>query len=127
MQQDFPMTIVADGHFSDSLKPLLVELEMWLNFQALKTDWFANEASILSFEFTLVRTLQEKQSQLQNENWVTEPGYAYHYQSDTQLTLAYIAINDIAAAGSGIEKAIKARLLAVANIVGKQHGLIPLS
>ncbi len=32
MQEQLPITIGADSGFSSSLKPLLIELEMWLNF-----------------------------------------------------------------------------------------------
>lgn len=60
MQEQLPITISADSGFSSSLKPLLVELEMWLNFQALKADWYGDEACILAFDFTLVRSLEEK-------------------------------------------------------------------
>lgn len=127
MQQGFPITVAADGQFSSSLNPLLAQLEMWLNFQALKADWYSNEDFILSFDFTLVRTLDDKAELLASKNWIVEPGYAYHYESSRLMTRAFIAVDDLLEDGVGIEQGIKARLIAVANAVGQQHGLIALS
>ncbi|WP_110457414.1 hypothetical protein [Shewanella algidipiscicola] len=152
MQQGFPITVAADGQFSSSLNPLLTQLEMWLNFQALKADWYSNEAFILSFNFTLVRSLAEKaehltsaqadtQAGIQAESekgeespavdlekrWRVESGYAYQYDSSKLTTTAFIAVDDLARGGVGIEQGIKARLIAVANAVGLKHGLIALS
>ena len=126
MQQGFPITITADDRFSSSLKPLLAQLEMWINFQALKADWYGNEEHILSFDFTLVRTLDDKAELLTSENWVVEPSYAYHYESSSLMTIAFIAVDDLLERGTGIEQEIKSRLVAVANGVGRQHGLIAL-
>ena len=131
MQQGFPITIVADGQFSDSLKPLLTQLEMWINFTALKAEWYGNEDYILSFDFTLLRSLEEKKLLLSEDNWVVESGYAYHYESSNQTTIAFIAVDDLAQDGVGIEESIKARLIAVANAVtssvGSGHDLLALS
>ncbi|QLE86618.1 hypothetical protein FLM48_16995 [Shewanella sp. Scap07] len=127
MQQEFPMTVIADGNFSKSLNPLLAQLEMWLNFQALKTDWYANEACVLTFSFTLVNTLASKAEQIAAPSWVQQAGVAYHHDSDKLATVAFIAVADIVQAGAGIEQAIKDRLLTVANEVGRQHGLQSLS
>ncbi|GIU02965.1 hypothetical protein [Shewanella algidipiscicola] len=151
MQQGFPITVAADGQFSSSLNPLLTQLEMWLNFQALKADWYSNEAFILSFNFTLVRSLAEKaehltsaqadtQAGIQAESekgeaspavdlekrWRVELGYAYQYDSSKLTTTAFIAVDDLARGGVGIEQGIKARLVAVANAVAHQYGLIAL-
>ncbi|QDO85626.1 hypothetical protein FM037_23135 [Shewanella psychropiezotolerans] len=130
LQQGLPITIVADGQFSNSLKPLLTQLEMWINFQALKADWYGNEDLILSFDFTLVRSLEEKIQQITEvsvESWVVESGYAYHYESSCLTTIAFIAVDDLAQGGVGIEQAIKDRLTAVANAIGVEHGLLALS
>ncbi|WP_156029432.1 hypothetical protein [Shewanella colwelliana] len=148
MQQGFPITITADSQFSSSLKPLLAQLEMWLNFQALKADWYSNEDFILSFDFILVRSLAEKaehltsapaDTQVKNEKgeesaadalakrWVVEPGYAYQNDSSKLTTTAFIAVDDLVQGGVGIEQGIKARLIAVVNAVGQQHCLIALS
>ncbi|MEC4725036.1 hypothetical protein HWQ46_05650 [Shewanella sp. D64] len=138
MNQGFPITIVADGQFSDSLKPLLIQLEMWINFQALKAEWYCNEDFILSFDFTLVKNLEEKQltaaregSAEGTESWVVESGYAYHYESSRLTTIAFIAVDDLLQDSVGIEQAIKARLIAVTNAVatsvGSAHDLLPLS
>jgi|GEM_PF-6812029 len=131
MQQGLPITIAADGQFSNSLKPLLTKLEMWINFQALKADWYGNEDYTLSFDFTLVRTLEEKIQHLTAENWIVESGYAYHYKSSRLTTIAFIAVDDLVQGGVGIEQAIKARLIAVANAVansvGSEHDLLALS
>ena len=126
MNQGFPITITADDRFSSSLKPLLAQLEMWINFQALKADWYGNEAHILSFDFTLVRTLDDKGELLASKNWIVEPGYAYHYESSRLMTTAFIAVDDLLERGTGIEQEIKSRLVAVANAVGRQHGFIAL-
>ena len=99
---------------------------MWINFQALKADWYGNEEHILSFDFTLVRTLDDKAELLTSENWVVEPSYAYHYESSSLMTIAFIAVDDLLERGTGIEQEIKSRLVAVANGVGRQHGLIAL-
>ncbi|PKG76838.1 hypothetical protein CXF86_00660 [Shewanella sp. GutCb] len=132
MQQELPITIVAEGKFSNSLKPLLTQLELWINFQAVKADWYGNEDCILSFDFTLVRTLEEKTPLLTavsaegGEGWIVEPGYAYHYDSSSLKTIAFIAVNDLIQNGTGIEQAIKDRLTSVANAIGLQHGLLAL-
>ncbi|ABZ77918.1 conserved hypothetical protein [Shewanella halifaxensis HAW-EB4] len=130
MQEQLPITISADSGFSSSLKPLLVELEMWLNFQALKADWYGDEACILAFDFTLVRSLEDKALDSKNHNWVTGEGYAYYYDSTSLKTTAFIAVADLLEAGVGIEQAIKARLIAVANEVAKSvargHRLLAL-
>jgi hypothetical protein len=155
MQQGFPMTVAADGQFSSSLNPLLTQLKMWINFQALKADWYRNEDFILSFNFTLVRSLAEKAEHLTSapagtqagiqagileesekgeestaadleNSWVVEPGYAYQYDSSKLTTTAFIAVDDLARGGVGIEQGIKARLIAVANAVAHQYGLIAL-
>ncbi|QFU24182.1 hypothetical protein FM038_019855 [Shewanella eurypsychrophilus] len=124
LQQSLPITIGADPRFSKSLKPLLRQLEMWINFQALKADWYGDDNFILSFDFTLVRSLEEKQ--LTADSWVVETGYAYHYESSNLTTIAFIAIDDLVRDGAGIEQEIKARLTAVANTIAVQHGLLAL-
>lgn len=123
IEQQLPITISADSGFSSSLKPLLVELEMWLNFQALKADWYGDEACILAFDFTLVRSLEERGLDSKNPSWIVEDGYAYCYDSTSLKTTAFIAVADLLEAGVGIEQAIKARLVGVANGVGAEHGL----
>lgn len=145
------MTVAADGQFSSSLNPLLTQLEMWINFQALKADWYSNEDFILSFDFILVRSLAEKAEHLtsapagtladttvKNEKgeespaadlekrWRVESGYAYLYDSSKLTTTAFIAVDDLARGGVGIEQGIKARLVAVANVIAHQHGLVIL-
>ncbi|MCL1092874.1 hypothetical protein [Shewanella kaireitica] len=142
MQEQLPITILADSRFSSSLKPLLTQLEMWINFQALKADWFGDEACILSFEFTLVRTIEEQRLQAgaasekgaeassskgaaaaSGKEWRVEAGYAYSYDSKSLKTTAFIAVADLLEAGVGIEQGIKLRLVDVANSVGAEHGL----
>ena len=127
MQQQLPITILADSRFSSSLKPLLTQLEMWINFQALKADWFGDEASILSFEFTLVRTIEEQVQDFKSENWVVKSGYAYSYDCKSLKTTAFIAVADLLEAGVGIEQGLKQRLVAVANSVASEHELLALS
>jgi mRNA-degrading endonuclease YafQ of YafQ-DinJ toxin-antitoxin module len=126
MQQALPITIVADGQFSKALSPLMSQLEMWINFQALKADWYGNEDCSLSFDFSLIRTLEEKAQHMSADNWVVESGYAYHYNRSNFTTIAFIAIADLVQNGVGIEQAIKSRLTAVANIIALQHGLLAL-
>ncbi|PKG37660.1 hypothetical protein CXF74_17750 [Psychromonas sp. Urea-02u-13] len=126
MQEALPITIVADGQFSKALKPLLSELEMWINFQALKADWYGNEDCRLVFDFSLIRTLEEKTQQL-TDNWIVAPGFAYHYDSSKLTTVAFIAVEDLIKKGVGIEQGIKFRLTAVANIIARQHGLVALA
>ncbi|GIU49347.1 hypothetical protein TUM4438_32750 [Shewanella sairae] len=129
--QQFPMTITAAANFSDSLKPLLTELEMWLNFQALKADWYSNEAHVLQFDFCLVRSLDEAMVQQGRETdrsrWVVAGGYAYLFEVKNLHTKAYIAVDDLLKSGTGIEREIKTRLLAVANAVAVEHDLLKLS
>ena len=127
-QEKLPITISADNGFSSSLKPLLIELEMWLNFQALKADWYGDEACILSFDFTLVRSLEDKRLDSSEEGtaaekeWMTGEGYAYYYDCESLKTMAFIAVADLLEAGVGIDQAIKARLVAVVNGVAKSVG-----
>ena len=127
MQQGLLITIAADGQFSNSLNPLLSKLEAWINFQALKAGWYGSEDCILSFDFTLIRRLEEKTQHLTAGNWIVESGYAYHYNSSSLTTIAFIAVDDLAQSGIGIERAIKARLAAVANIIALQHGFSALA
>lgn len=124
LQQELPITIGAEPRFSNSLKPLLTQLEMWINFQALKADWYGDEDVVLKFDFTLIRSLDEKQ--LSAERWVEEAGYAYHYETSNLTTIAFIAVDDLVQGGVGIELGIKTRLLAVANAVALEHGLLAL-
>lgn len=126
MQQTLPITIVADGKFSNSLTPLVNNLVMWINFQALKANWYGNEALILSFDFTLVRTLEEKTQNMNTDNWVIESGYAYHYESSNLTTIAFIAVADLVRDEVAIEQAIKARLTNVTNAIVQLHGFQPL-
>ena len=126
MQQGLPITVQADGKFSNSLEPLLAKLEMWINYQTLKAHWYENEACHLLFDFKLIRTLDEKQQQLSDENWTVESGYAYFYDIKNQNTQALIVVKDLLQNGVGIEKAIKQRITTVANIIALQHGLTPL-
>ena len=127
MQTDLPITVAGDEKFSTSLKPLLNKLEMWINYQALKANWYGDEACTLRIEFTLIRTLQEKAPQLSAAQWTEAPGYAYLHDSKELKTVAYIAVTDIVQRRTGIEQAIKERLIAVASLVAQQHGLTPLS
>lgn len=127
MQEQLPITILADSRFSSLLKPLLTQLEMWINFQALKADWFGDEACILSFEFTLVRTIEEQVQDFKSENWVVKSGYAYSYDCKSLKTTAFIAVADLLETGVGIEQGIKQRLVDVANSVANEHGLLGLS
>ena len=140
MQAALPITITADGQFSSSLDPLLNKLEMWINYQALKAQWFANETCSLYFDFKLIRSLDEKAQLTSDNQWVVTPGYAYHYDNNNlnispnnsinnnnvYNTTAYIAVADLVKGGVGIEQAIKSRLTAVTNIIAAQHGLAPL-
>lgn len=127
MQQALPITIVADVKFSNSLAPLVKNLEMWINFQALKANWYGSEARILSFDFTLVRTLEEKTQNMNTENWVIESGYAYHYESSNLTTIAFIAVADLVRGEVAIEQAIKVRLTNVTNAIVQLHDFQPLS
>jgi len=126
MQQGLPITITADGQFSDSLKPLLNKLEMWINYQALKVNWYCSEDCTLAFNFCIVRTIDEKLHQPTEANWIIESGYSYCYDSNSSKTMALIAVTDLLKNGVGIEKAIKTRLTSVTNIIAQQHGLLPL-
>lgn len=127
MQQGLPITIVADSQFSSSLKPLLSKLEMWINFQALKADWYGNEDYSLSFDFTLIRTLDEKIQYLTAESWTVNSGYAYQHESSSLTTIAFIAVDDFLQGTVGIEQAIKRRLIKVTNTIALQHGFPVLS
>ncbi|MGS0682306.1 hypothetical protein ACVBIL_14220 [Shewanella sp. 125m-7] len=133
MQEKLPITISADNGFSSSLKPLLIELEMWLNFQALKADWYGDEACILAFDFTLVRSLEDKGldvseksgSAAAGKEWVLGDGYAYCYDYASLKTTAFIAVADLLTpikGGVGIEQAIKGRLVSVVNAVASSAG-----
>ena len=127
MQAALPITIGSEGSFSTALTPLLHKLEMWINYHALKANWYADESCRLCFEFKLIRTLDEKAVLLRTEQWVLSSGYAYQHDSTTHKTSAFICIADIVKHGTGIEKAIKGRLTAVSNIVALQYGLAPIA
>jgi hypothetical protein len=121
--ETLPITISADESFSTALTPLLHKLEMWINFQALKANWYGDEACVLTFHYTIVRTLAEKASEMSEAEWQVDQGFAYHYHSDTLTTQAFIAIADLVQQKTGIEQAIKSRLTRVANAIAKQHDL----
>jgi len=123
---DLPITIVADSKFPDSLKPSINKLEMWLNFQALKANWYGDESFILTFNFTILRTLEEKQQHLLDHNYTVEFGYAFYYDEVALTTTAYIAVADLAKQKVGVEKAIKNRLTTVTNKIAAQYALLPL-
>lgn len=125
MYNSLPITVVADQTFSSALTPLIKKLEMWINFQALKANWYEDERIILSFNFMLVKTIEEKQ--LTTEYWVIDTGIAYQHQSNNLNTQALIAIADLVKINEGIEQAIKNRLIQVANAIAKQHQLTPLA
>jgi len=59
MHDSLPITIAADQAFSNALPPLIKKLEMWINFQAFKANWYQDETIILSFNFVLVKTIQK--------------------------------------------------------------------
>lgn len=125
MHDSLPITVAADQAFSSTLAPLIKKLEMWINFQALKANWYQDERIILSFNFMLVKTIEEKQLPL--EHWVVDTGVAYQHQSNNLNTQALIAIEDLIKINKGIEQAIKNRLIRVANAVAKQYRLTPLN
>ena len=122
MQDKLPITITSEGQFSNALTPLLHKLEMWLNFQALKANWYENEESILAFHFTLIRQLEEKPQVSLANHWTIGPGYAFLYHSDKLTTNAYITIADLVKNPHNIEHTIKSRLTEVTNAVVIQHG-----
>ena len=122
-----PITIVADEHFSHSLKPLLTKLEMWLNFQALKANWYGDEDFILTFNFTIIRTLEEKNQHLLDHNYTIKSGYAFHYDDSTLTTTAFISVADLAKQKINVDQTIKKRLTAVTNKIAEQYKLLPLS
>jgi len=123
MQDKLPITISSDGQFSSALAPLLHKLEMWLNFQALKANWYENEKHILSFHFTLIRQLTEKPQVSKTNHWTVNPGYAFLYDSEQLTTHAYITIEDLVKNPKNIEHTIKYRLTEVTNTIATQHGL----
>ncbi|WP_299660986.1 hypothetical protein [uncultured Psychromonas sp.] len=125
MYNSLPITVVADQTFSSVLSPLIKKLEMWINFQALKANWYEDERIILSINFMLVKTIEEKQ--LTTEHWVVDTGIAYQHQGNNLNTQALIAIADLVKLNKGIEQAIKNRLIQVANAIAKQHQLTPLA
>lgn len=127
MEIDIPIMISADGQFSKEFKPLVSKLEMWLNFQALKSNWYSNEDCILSFNFLLIKSLQDKAQQLDAREWTVESGFAYHFDPISLKTEAYIAINDLKDSNINIEQELKSRLTSVTNIIALQHGLTILS
>lgn len=121
MQEGLPIQIAADSQFSNSLKPLLANLEAWINFETLKAGWYGNEDCILTFKFTLIRKLEEQREMLIKESWIMGSGYTYHYDSKSLMTRSLIAVEDLDKSGIGVEEAIKDRLKAVANIIAKER------
>lgn len=127
MQEEMlPITITADEDFSSALRPLLHKLEMWINFQALKADWYGDENHVLTFHYMFVKTLDDKKQDMAVDNWVIEKGFAYHYQNSNLTTNAFIEITDLVKNQTGVEQAIKSRITRVANAVAKKHGLVAL-
>ena len=133
-QETLPIKIVADQSFSSALTPLLNKLEMWINFQALKANWYGDNACILSFHFTLVRSLTEDLPFINNEvsleankeHCIIDNNVAYCYQQKNLTTTAYIAVTDLIKTKTNIESEIKKRLIQVTNSIAKKHDLRPL-
>jgi hypothetical protein len=133
-QETLPIQIIADQTFSSALNPLLNKLEMWINFQALKANWYGDDACILSFHFTLVRALaddlsfisSEKNAEINKEDWIIDNHVAYCYQQKNLTTSAYIAVTDLIKTKTNIESDIKKRLIQVTNTIAKKHALTPL-
>jgi len=121
--ETLPITVNADDSFSTALTPLLHKLEMWINFQALKANWYGDESCILTFHYTIVRTLAEKVDEMPEAEWQVDQGFAYRYNSETLTTQAFIAIADLVQQNTGIEQTIKSRMTRVANAIAKQHEL----
>lgn len=77
----------------------------------------------------MVRTIEEQRlkTAASGKKWRVEEGYTYCYDIESLKTTSFIAVADLLEAGVGIEQGIKERLVAVANSVGAEHGLLGLS
>ena len=90
-------------------------------------NWYGDESFILTFNFTIIRTLEEKNQHLLDHNYTIESGYAFHYDDSTFTTTAFISVADLAKQKINVEQTIKNRLTTVTNKIAEQYKLLPLS
>ncbi|MCJ8272502.1 MAG: hypothetical protein MJK04_24270, partial [Psychrosphaera sp.] len=57
MEQGLPITVRASQHLasqSKQVKPVLANVEAWINFQALSALWYGDETKVPEFDFMVV-------------------------------------------------------------------------
>lgn len=125
MQQGFPITVRVDEKLSQ-VGPITSTIEAWINFQALKSGWFADEACILSFDFVVVSPslFTDRTAGLDTQNWTveTDSGLAFCHDRKQLKVEAFIALGPV-----GFEEALKMKLVEVANRIVGDYGFSGIS
>ena len=132
MQDGIPITLNADNSLAASVKTLhssMVKIEAWINFQALKADWYGDENKILSFDITLTTVEQFKAgaSDRRSANWreAADSSYACCHNSADLSTVVFIPVPAavVEAGANAFEHGLQAVLSEAVNSVGGQYGL----
>lgn len=125
MQQGFPITIKFDSQISLDRKATVAasKVEMWVNFSALKSGWYADESCVLEVEFILLEQnrLNEMITKHGNEQWQIEDNQQFaiiHDKAKTHVD-AYVAIET--EQHEHFEVKLKASIATIANIIAKDY------
>jgi hypothetical protein len=129
-QQDerLPMVILLEETLRQQfpqMKMVAQKVEAWINFAALKANWYADESRVLSFEFKLIDSGQfsRQVDSLIAAKWQVdnEKGFAYYHAKGHFDKLALIAVD-----GShmkAFEHILQMKIVEIANTVGKDFSL----
>lgn len=132
MQDGFPIAITIHPDLSPRLGKaamIAAKTEAWINFQALKAGWYADESCVLNFDFTLMtrEIFDQHRSNMTTSNWTVsaDENTAFFHDRNSAQTTAFIVIRarDLVA----FEQVLQNRLVSVANLVVKDYGLVGLS
>ncbi|WP_440874570.1 hypothetical protein [Thalassotalea sp. PLHSN55] len=141
MLNDLPMTLSAESKLTDNLhhgKQLLEQLEAWLNFQALKANWFADENKSLTCTFVLLsqQSFQQTVSQIksldgqQQAQWTLADhnDFMVKQAPNSRSVKAVLAISEAVLNSKSDDNALlnselKQTLVAVVNTIATQNQL----
>jgi hypothetical protein len=128
MEQGFPITVRASKHLasqSKQVEPVLGNIEAWINFQALKAQWYEDEAKVPEFDFIVVANSDFSVStgDFNEPDWVIEHDNDLAIRQDGQFHTKVV----IGVGRAGFADAVKMRLVEVANRVVEGYGLRGIS
>ncbi len=128
MEQGFPITVRASQYLasqSKQVEPVLANIEAWINFQALKAQWYCDEAKVPEFDFIVVANTDFAAStaDFTEPGWIIEHDNALAMLQDGQFHTQVV----IGVGRTGFADAVKMSLVEVANRVVKGYGLQGIS